>query len=380
MTTATTTRDAQLLGGLTPEAWDRIVGSNFYSTARWLDLCVMHGGADPGAVVHFTDGEPTAVVPYSALSAPPSPLYRWNDLLAERGLPELAPSGLLVGPRQGYRTQFLVRPGTDHTTAVAHLVGELRAAAGDGACVAAYVPTSDARALVAGGATAQPVLLETDAWLEVPPGGWDGWLESFTSRRRRNILREAARFHEAGYTIVRRPLTECYEQLPALAGATQAKYGQVAATGDWLALLKMHVAAMGQAAQVALCVRGDSDPFGFCLYYVWGDTLFLRWGGLDYPRLVGAAEYFNVMYYSQAALAPELGVRWIHAGIKSPDAKALRGAELRPLWLVDLAEDSPLAQERDAVRRHNRLAYERLKADSRTRGALSSDDEWLAFS
>ncbi len=124
----------------------------------------------------------------------------------------------------------------------------------------------------------------------------------------------------------------------------------------------------------------DRWPFGFCLYYVWGDTLFLRWGGLDYPRLVGAAEYFNVMYYSQVALAPELGVRWIHAGIKSPDAKALRGAELRPLWLVDLAEDSPLAQERDAVRRHNRLAYERLKADSRTRGALSSDDEWLAFS
>jgi uncharacterized protein len=371
---------AQLLGGLTPEAWDGVVGPNFYSTARWLDLCAMHGGADPGAAVHFTDGEPTAVVPFAALSAPPSPLYRWNDLLAQRGLPRLQESGLLVGPRQGYRTQFLVRPGGDRTTAFAHLVAELRDQCRGAACVAAYVPTADAQDLLGAGVTAQPVLLEADAWLPLPSGGWDAWLGSFTSRRRRSILREAAAFRDAGYTIVRRPLTECYEQLPALAGSTQAKYGHVGATSEWLALLKMHVAAMGSSAQVALCMRGGGDPVGFCLYYVWGETLFLRWGGLDYTRLAGAAEYFNVMYYSQIEVASELGVRWMHAGIKSSDAKALRGAELRPLWLVDLAEDSPLARERDAVRRHNRNVYDALAADSRTSGALSDVDGWSAFS
>jgi predicted N-acyltransferase len=224
------------------------------------------------------------------------------------------------------------------------------------------------------------VLLEADAWLELPPGGWDAWIASLPSKRRINVRREARRFQDAGYTVTHLPLTECYEQLPALAGATQAKYGHAAAAADWLAVLKLHIAAMGSAAQVALCTRGGGEPVGFCLYYVWGETLYLRWGGFDYDRLVGAAEYFNVLYYSQVSLAPKLGVRWIHAGIKSLEAKALRGAELRPLWLVDLAEDSVLARHGHAVRRHNRHAYERLAADGRTRSALRDRDAWLAFS
>jgi predicted N-acyltransferase len=162
-----------------------------------------------------------------------------------------------------------------------------------------------------------------------------------------------------------------------LAGSTQAKYGHAGAAGMWLELLKLHVAAMGTSAQVALCVRGGEEPVGFCLYYVRGDTLYLRWAGFDYGRLVGVAEYFNLVYYSQIELAAELGVRWLHAGIKATEAKALRGAELRPLWLVDLAEDSMLARHGDAVRAHNRLAHAQLAADSRTRGALTGEDEWL---
>jgi hypothetical protein len=78
-------------------------------------------------------------------------------------------------------------------------------------------------------------------------------------------------------------------------------------------------------------------------------------------------------------LAPQIGVRRIHAGIKTVEAKALRGAQLRPLWLVDLAEDSPLARERDAVRAHNAAGYERLRSDARTRAALGGEAEWMAF-
>jgi hypothetical protein len=374
------------LGGLTAAAWDGLAGPHLFSTAAWLKLCALHGGAQPGAAVSFTGGEPTAAVPYAALTAPPFPLYRWNELLAQRELPALAPGGLLVGPSHGYGTHLLVRPGVDRTSAVAQLVEQLRdRARGAGptsagrACVAMYVTTSDAQALLAAGVSAPPVLLEADAWLELAPGGWDAWLQTLPSKRRTNVRREAGRFEEAGYTVMHLPLTECYERLPALAGATQAKYGHGADVAVWRELLQMHIAAMGPAARVALCERGGGEPVGFCLYYVRGETLYLRWAGFDYDRLAGAAEYFNLLYYSQIRLAAGLGVRWIHAGIKSLEAKALRGCELRPLWLVDLAEDSPLARHRDAVHAHNARAYERLAADARTRSALRDRDAWLAF-
>jgi hypothetical protein len=112
---------------------------------------------------------------------------------------------------------------------------------------------------------------------------------------------------------------------------------------------------------------------------VWGDTLYLRWAGFDYDRLAGAAEYFNLVYYDQVMQAPKLGVRWIHAGIKAAEAKALRGAELRPLWLVDLTHDSVLAGRREEVRAHTLRTVEELLADSRTRAAIRDPDSWLEF-
>jgi len=175
------------------------------------------------------------------------------------------------------------------------------------------------------------------------------------------------------------PLADCHERLAPLAAGTQAKYGHSAPEAFWGSLLRLHVESMGRAARVAVCWRGG-DPVGFCLYYVWGETLYLRWAGFDYGRLAGAAEYFNLVYYAQVMRAPQLGVRWIHAGIKAAEAKALRGAELRPLWLVDLAEDSALASRRDAVREHNLRTYVRLLADGRTRAAVRDRDSWLAFS
>ena len=361
-------------GGVSTAAWDRLAGPRLYSTARWLEFCAMHGGTEPGAAVAYAAGEPAAAVPYSALTASPTALYRWNDALAERGLPALRDGGLLVGPTQGYRAQLLGRGGTDA------LVAELRERAGDGACVAMYATTEAALALREAGVAAPPVLLEADASLALPDGGWDGWLATLPSKRRISVRREVRAFREAGCSVVRLGLTECLEQLPPLAAATQAKYGSAAPASFWESLFRLHAAGMGERAQVALCLRDGGVPLGFCLYYVHGETLYLRWAGFDYGRLAGAAEYFNVTLYSQVMAAAGLGVRRIHIGIKSVEAKALRGAELRPLWLVDLASDSPLTRARGPVLRHNRAAYERLAADGRTRGALREEAAWRELS
>jgi hypothetical protein len=371
---------------LDAETWDRLAGGHFYSTAAWLKFCAMHGGGDQTEIVAFADGEPRAALPVTELTAAPFPLYRWHELLAESGLPSLPSTGLLVGPRQGYQTNLLRdRDSTDAD--VAELVAELRhraASAGsnsdrESACVAMYVPTTDAIALRRAGVTALPVLLDADAWLELPPGGWDGWMQSLPSRRRRNVRREVRAFRDAGYTVSRVPLADCCDQLAALAGATQAKYGSASQAADWLKLLQLHVRGMGDAAQVAVCRRGDSPPLAFCLYYVWDETAYLRWAGFDYARLAGAAEYFNLVFYENVAAAEELGVRRIHIGIKAPEAKALRGAVLRPLWMVDLSEFSPLDACAAAIRRHNRDVYERFASDARTVGALEDHEAWRVF-
>lgn len=389
MTAPATTRiggegsvDEDLLGGLADSAWDRLAGPHLYSTAGWLRFCARHGSG-AGAAVSYSAGAPAAAVPVLELAGPPPPLYRWNDLLAAHGLPALAPTGLLVGPRQGYQTHLLTPAGPGRVDRLAELVQVLRdrprRKPTGAALVAMYLTTSDALALREAGVPAPPVLLEADAWFELPDGGWEGWLDALPAKRRAEVRREVRRFAAAGNSVEHRPLSECWSELAPLAAATQSKYGDTAPSSFWATLLSGHVEGMGPAARVSVCRGRDGGIVGFCLYYVRADTLFLRWAGFDYDRLQDAAEYFNVVYYSQIDRAPQLGVRRIHAGVKAPQAKALRGARLRPLWLVDLADGSALVREHVAVVRHNRRAFDLLTAEVHPASAFADHAEWLAF-
>lgn len=370
-----------------PGAWDRLAGRRFYSTCSWLTFCDNEPGALSGAATCYSEGKLVAAVPVAELISPSMPLYRWNDLLSSQGLPALPSRGLLVGPRQGYQTHLLALEEELPGTLVAKLVEEIRRVhalfgeAHERACVAMYVTTRDAVALRRAGVSALPVLLGADAWLQVPPGGWPAWLESMTSKNRlKKVKKEVRRFRQAGYEINHMFLSQCYEKLAVAAASTQSKYGNSGNPDDYLPALRRYVERMGAVAKVAVCSQQGGTPVGFCIYFIWGDTIFLRWCGFDHRRLIsGAAEYFNLLYYGQIKLAEELGVRWIHAGIKSTEAKARRGAQLRPLWLVDLVEDSILAQVPDRVRQHNERGYRRLAEDSQTAEALVDLDSWQIF-
>jgi hypothetical protein len=367
-----------MLGGLTPAVWDGLAGRNFYSSAAWLAFCAADFGGESAAAVVRRGDEPACAIPFVEVHDPSVllSLYRWHDVLAEYGLPAPPPAGLLVGPREGYQTHVLSGPDGPATADVEELVGRIREAHAD--AVAMYVTTAGASAFRDAGVETVPVALEADAWIEVPEGGWEPWLESLPKKRRYSVRQEVRRFGEAGYRVDQVGLPECWSQLGDMASATQAKYGEASDPEPLLRALENHARCMGDDARVALCRTGDGDPVGFCLYYVWADTVFIRWAGFDYERLADAAEYFNLVYYAQLELASARGWRWLHAGLKSTEAKALRGAELRPVWLVDLAEDSVLAGAASEVRSHNRRCYERLKADPRTADAVV-DDAWEPF-
>jgi len=372
--------------GLDPASWDALAGSCFYSSSAWLEFC----GRDPSGVVgavHAEAGGGMAAVPVADIGSEPMEYYRWHELLAGYGLPAPAPAGLLVGPRRGYQTHLLASPGVAPQQAAGLLLDRLlqlrdEVGAGlprPGSCIAMYVTTPDVIALRRAGVRTVPVLLDADAWIPVPDGGWNAWLAGLPRGRRWNARHEAKLFREAGYTVTRTTLLESYSMLAPVWAPNQVRYGHPADVDVLTEKLRVQAEAMGSAAQVLLCRRGDDDPVGFCLFYQWRDTVFMRIAGFDYARLRGVAEYFNVSCYAHVERAPETGIRQIHAGIKSIEAKALRGARLRPLWLLDLSDDSLLLGHDEAIRRHNSSRYQELSGSSPAVHAAMDHQEWLPF-
>jgi uncharacterized protein len=356
--------------------WDELAGRNFYSSANWLDFCATEHGAVVDAVVaagNSTAAE-VAVPLFSEADLAGSP-YDWNAQLASRSLPTLSTGGFLVGPREGYQTHLLRATPRPTPGAVTQLLTELRARAAEKACVAMYLNTEDVRLFRAAGVPAPAVLLECDAWLPVPDGGFDTWLAALSKKRRHYVRKEVAAFAAAGYRIQRLPLRECSTAIAPLAVQTESKYGFEATTEEDLTTFHNHERCLGDAAMVALCTLDDS-PVGFCLYYTWRDTIFVRWTGFDYPRLRNAYEYFNLLFYEQLRWAAEREIRWIHAGIKAMKAKVLRGAIIRPLWLLDLAATSPLVGAERAVHDHNAAFLDELLADSALASGIADRAEW----
>jgi uncharacterized protein len=364
------------LNTLSRSVWDELAGRHFYSSANWLDFCATEYGAVVEAVVSAGNGTAAelAVPLFSGADLAGSP-YDWNAQLASRSLPTLSTGGLLVGPREGYQTHLLRATSRPTPGAVTQLLTELRART-EGPCVAMYLNSDDVRLFRAAGVPAPAVLLECDAWLAVPEGGFDTWLAALGKKRRQVVRREVAAFTSAGYRIQHLPLRECSTAIAPLAVSTESKYGYHATTADDLATFRNHERCLGDAAMVALCTL-DDIPVGFCLYYVWRDTIFMRWAGFDYSRLRNAYEYFNLLYYEQLRWAAERGIRWIHAGIKAAKAKVLRGAIIRPLWLLDLAATSPLVGAGRAVRDHNAVFLDGLLADTALTSGIPDRAEWL---
>lgn len=370
--------------GLPEQTWDDLAGGYFYSTAAWQRYCTEETQTDGEAVVTRVDGELAWAAPVRELAGLADwSSYRWNDHLVRAGLPALDTGGLLVGPSEGFQTHLLAGPAGQ----VATLPGFIDALRRRGdsssgrSTVAMFVSTETARQLVAAGTRHTPVLIETDAWLEVPSGGWEEYLARFPKKRRRNIRVERERFAAAGLTVSHVQLEECWWKLGLPAASLLQKYGHTTTPETELVSLRRAADVLGPLARVALCHPHDApdDPIGFCIYYDWFDVVYIRWAGFDTARLRNVEEYYNTLFYSQIERAGDANAQWIHAGATTASAKALRGCELRPLWLVDLTADSPLKHAGQAISKHNAEWRGKLSGDARTAGALTACTDWTAF-
>ncbi|AGL16491.1 hypothetical protein [Actinoplanes sp. N902-109] len=355
------------VGGLGDAAWDGLAGDKFISSALWLRLCALEPGGVSGGLHVTTPGGGRAAIPVAAVTGAVNPPLRWHELLTARGLPAPRPGGLLVGQRRGYLAHLLTSAGTPRVEAAAAVLDAVRALRspllGDGepARVAMYLTTPDVQVFREAGVRTTPVALATDAWIEVPPGGFDAWLASLSAHRARRVRSEIRTFERAGFVAEHQPLTECWRDVGRLLTRSLRRYGGTHDEGPIIESFRRQGELAGARAEVLLCRRPGEEPVGFCMYFRSGDTAYLRALGFDHDRLASAAEYFNVAYYTPARLP---GVRRIHAGIETAEAKALRGARLQPLWLLDLSERSPLTGHDEQIREHNRALFHRLRDSS----------------
>ncbi len=368
------------LGGLPDARWDEMAGARFYSSALWLRLVGLEPGARSGGIHVELPGGGRAGMPVAEIAdatALANPHLRWPELLAERGLPSPAGRGLLVGQRRGYLAHLLATPDADSAEAVAALYAAARRTGEpDLARVALYLTTPDVQALRAVGVATMPVALAADAWIEIPAGGWDAWLAGASKHQRGRVRGEARRFEAAGYRVEHHPLPRVYRHVGRLTAETERRYGIPADPLQYVEAFRRHAELAGDRAEVLLCAVGDEEPVGCCLYMRDGDTVYVRAVGFDYARLHGVAEYFNLAYH----LLRMPGVRRLHWGIGTPDGKALRGAVLSPLWLLDLTEHSPLLGRDAEIIAHNRSFRAGLAAASPVVARAMPAADWDPFS
>ena len=278
------------------------------------------------------------------------------------GVPSIDNGVLTLGGRRGFLSGVLVAPDIDRSAAAEHLAGLIRHATGTACARGAawwwpYLLSSDANVVVAAGSrpggTAGPGvhLIGADCVIDVIGTTVDDHVAALPTRQRRtNFRREEKRFIDSGLEIRRVSLPEYWPYLGPLLAAVQQKYGHRQSADEMRARLRRQGEHLASRAVVFACFD-DDIIVGFALAYRWGDELALRVVGFDYERLSGADEYAQLAVHAPLRYCYQHGLRRLHLGTASYEAKCRRGARPRPLWAVTSLPGSDPGSLARAVRR-----------------------------
>lgn len=274
---------------------------------------------------------------------------------------------ILGGTRAGYHNEILVRPDREEalrriamkalTDRFLDLADELGARS---AALMYMVPRDVRSALRALPEHTWSLLSDANASIEVRWDSFEGYLASLPSRRRSNVRREVKLFSDPDLSLSTAPLGECYQEIAPLATEHLRRYGS-AITADLMEKrLAEQVAYLDGVSRVILCRKGRG-LVGFALFYEWEKHLYARMVGMSTDAKRYAA-YFNLTYYQPLRQATEEGLRQLHLGPDSYEAKLLRGARLLPLWSVVTERTDEPARRRAAADGWNRRESAALAA------------------
>jgi uncharacterized protein len=362
------------------DEWDR-GARTLYQSHAWITLEDTDPAVEVSVVAsHRADGGDAALTVY-AVSQEKSPEYD-PRLLA----PDLwKGSYLLLGGHRGYHSDLVAPTDRDAATGAAPGFpaapggGGLRPVLGDlgpvidavaaevvarnlDGALALWATDDLASALHATSQVSIPILLGADTVISVPDGGFEAYLQSLpTGKRRAGVRREERRFTEAGLTVERRTLAEAWRECAPLLARLQSKYGGSGDPDTWSAVLESM--SRNLPGSVVFLARFDGRATGFSLAYPFAGTLAVRAAGFDHAAAPAqAAQYFNLVLYQPVRYAVEHGLRAVHLGRDAYAAKVGRGAEVSLLWGVEVPRVHSALRE-DVVRTRQSAAVERLVAE-----------------
>lgn len=355
------------------EWWNALAArEGLYSSHEWLSAVEAE---TPGRCLYL-------VVRGEARLLGALPLYLMrkenNAFYAPRShFPLLEDNGVdcVGGSRSGYRTAVLVAADLDADAraevlrvlfdGLGRVVGEERAGP-----VAFLFLTGEGVDRLAGiGGFSAPVLsYAADAWLPTCGSTFGDYLAAFPRTRRKTVLKEINRFERAGLAVAVEGAEGRETLIVSLVDQLNRKYGRIIPDEQQYEMLARQFGVLGDRARLFVC-RRDADVVGVTLAYEWGDALYLRLVGFDYPKLPGAYEYFNLNIYAPLRYCYENGLAGVHLGAASHHAKAVRGAEITPLLSMIFSPEGQPGPLVEPSQVNRTVAYWRQQVETLPRGA-----------
>ncbi|MFD4410840.1 MULTISPECIES: GNAT family N-acetyltransferase [unclassified Streptomyces] len=338
--------------GLPAAGWDGLLGAeDFFQTSRWLAVQERNSGTTMDFLVQHRDGRPVAgLVAAWADDSVPWLLARPDAMLSraleDGGTPEAVavldevaqgdPAALLPSLVCGGRHLGRTRPpaGPDalpsDVEALVERAEQLGAERGAATVCFPHVDVRDTGLVALLRRRGYRSHLSAHyAWLPIPPGGWDQFLEEMSKHRRRRVRLERRALAEAKVEVHLEPLTKALApRLGELDCNLLRKYGNPASPEHSAGLLSWISEVMGDDAMVSVA-RKDGSIIGFGMVLRSRARGEEQWfghrAGFDYDAQGKLPLYYDVLYYRVLEAAAREGVSVLHAGIGSVEAKLARG-------------------------------------------------------
>jgi len=343
---------------LARRCWHDAMAGRLDGRAHWLSLADARGSALVGLpAVLVTDPHAYGYGNLRTLVADAgSPFATPAVRAALHRLPPVPPADLLpnlIITHPGYAT-FPVGPGRADRDALRRLLAETvgwAGAAGASAVALPYTEAGGPLATAAAEAGFRAIPLTSDAYLDVPPGGFGEYLSRQSAHRRRRLAAERRHLARSGLHVrlVASIDAELLGRMAQLRARHRAKYGLPADVGAERRRLGRLIRSLGSLASAVVVEGAGGHPVCFALQALDGDTWHEVCCGTDYDDPRSRYAYFEATCYTPVEAAAERGIRRISFGVGAEEAKLRRGARLVPLTCLTLGLTPAAVAALDAV-------------------------------
>jgi predicted N-acyltransferase len=312
--------------------WDTLAApGGLYTSHAWLGSVEREPGAGVEYFLACRGDRLVGALPVYDVDVEYNPFYarsRHLDLLGLDG------GWALAGSRRGYRFELPAAADGDADMDALLAAARNRAEArGERGLLFPFVTTRTARRLWEHGAAV--ALDGAEAAVVTEGASFEGYLQNLSSKRRIAVRHEFSAFRSAEYELDVENLEDCHQEAAPLLGQLQRKYGHEARDEGMREYLAGQVEMLGKYSRV-FTARRSGRLVGFSLMYEFGDVLYARAVGFDYAQTGKAFEYYALCYYLPIEYMHRRGLRVLHLGMETYQAKVARGARLSPLWSVAL--------------------------------------------